>query len=351
MSLTRRGKVAVGAVTLLVFGALGYFTLFPEKAPAVIRTAMDRVGLAPASAPLSPPATCPLTGTNAPGGEIAPRPALAIKVENHPLARPQAGLNDADIVYEEPVEGGLTRFIAVFQCSASDRVGPVRSGRTTDPSVLRQFGEAIFGYAGGVPIVKREVTQAGLTDENYIVAASAYTRDDSRAAPHNLYTNTADLRKAAASDAGAPTPVFSYALELAQKSRKARVMHLPFSGYSDVYWRWSARDSAWLRWHGTVPHTVEGDQQVSATNVIVQVVRVSASSIVDAAGNASPEVDLVGSGRAYVFRDGRVIVGRWERPSLDDVTHFIAKDGTEIALAPGRTWVELLPDTVPVEIG
>ena len=147
-------------------------------------------------------------------------------------------MNDADIVYEEPVEGGLTRFIAVFQCSASDRVGPVRSGRTTDPNVLRQFGAAIFGYAGGVPVVKREVPQAGLTDVNYIVAASAYTRDDARAAPHNLYTSTAALRKAATSEAGAPPSVFSYALELAQKSHKARVIHLPFSGYSDVYWRW-----------------------------------------------------------------------------------------------------------------
>lgn len=351
MSITRRGKLAAGAVTLLVFGTLGYFTLFPEKAPAVIRTAMDRMGLAHASAPVPPPATCPLTSTNAPGGAIAPRPALAIKVENHPLARPQAGLNDADIVYEEPVEGGLTRFIAVFQCSASGRVGPVRSGRTTDPNVLRQFGAAIFGYAGGVPIVKREVPQAGLTDVNYIVAAPAYTRDDARAAPHNLYTSTAALRKAAATTAGAPAPVFSYALDLAQKSRKARVVHLPFSDYSDAYWRWSARDSAWLRWHGTVPHTVEGDEQVSATNVVVQVVGVSASSIIDAAGNASPEVDLVGSGKAYVFRDGRVIIGRWKRPTLDDVTRFLTKDGTEIALAPGRTWVELLPDRVPVEIG
>jgi hypothetical protein len=351
MSITRRGKLAAGAVSLLVFGTLGYFTLFPENAPAVIRTAMDRMGLAHASAPDPPPATCPLTGTNAPKGAIPPRPALAIKVENHPLARPQAGLNDADIVYEEPVEGGLTRFIAVFQCSSSARVGPVRSGRTTDPNVLRQFGPAIFGYAGGVPIVKREVPRAGLTDVNYIIAPSAYTRDPARAAPHNLYTSTVALRKAAASDAGAPSPVFSYSLELSQKSRRAREVHLPFSGYSDVYWRWSARSSAWLRWHGTVPHTVEGDEQVSATNIVVQVVGVSASSIIDAAGNPSPEVDLVGTGKAYVFRDGRVITGRWERPTLDDLTRFVTRDGVEVALAPGRTWVELLPDGVPVEIG
>jgi hypothetical protein len=350
MSITRRGKFALAAVVLVVLGALGSFVLFPQHAPAVIRTAMDKIGLTHASEPALAP-TCPLTGANTPNGKVVSRAAVAIKVENHPLARPQAGLNAADIVYEEPVEGGLTRFIAVFQCASSDRVGPVRSGRTTDPNVLRQFGPAIFGYSGGVPIVKREVPRAGLTDVNYDVASSAYTRDGSREAPHNLYTSTVALRKAAASDAGAPDPVFSYAIDLAQKSRKARIVHLPFSGYSDVYWRWNARDSAWLRWHGTVPHMVEGDEQVSATNVVVQVVHVTTSSIIDAAGNPSPEVDLVGSGRAYVFRDGRVISGRWERPTLDDLTRFVTKDGVEIALAPGRTWIELLPDTVPVEIG
>jgi hypothetical protein len=94
---------------------------------------------------------------------------------------------------------------------------------------------------------------------------------------------------------------------------------------------------------------VEGGEQVSATTVVVQVVQVSASGIVDVAGNASPDVELTGSGKAYVLRDGLLIVGRWERPSLDDLTRFIAKDGTEITLAPGRTWVELLPSTVEVE--
>jgi hypothetical protein len=135
MSITRRGKFALAAVLLVVLGALGSFVLFPQHAPAVIRTAMDKIGLTHVSEPALAP-TCPLTGANTPNGKVASRAALAIKVENHPLARPQAGLNAADIVYEEPVEGGLTRFIAVYQCASSDRVGPVRSGRTTDPNVL-----------------------------------------------------------------------------------------------------------------------------------------------------------------------------------------------------------------------
>ena len=126
-------------------------------------------------------------------------------------------------------------------------------------------------------------------------------------------------------------------------------MHLPVSSYSDVVWTWSRTQSAWLRSHGTVPHVLEDGTQVRAANVVVMQVEVSSGPIVDAAGNHSPEVELTGSGRAYVFRDGRMVIGRWERETLKDVTTFATKAGRQIALAPGVTWVELLPSTISVE--
>lgn len=350
-SLSRRGKIVAAAATVTLAGAgtFGYFAMFPEQAPAFVRTAMDTVGLPVEREPEEPP-TCPLTGVEARGGEVPARPALAVKVENHPDARPQAALNDADVVVEEPVEGGYTRFIAIFQCAQSDRVGPVRSGRTTDPDYLRQYGAAVFGYAGGVPLVQRAVTDAGLVDVNYLIAVEEYERDPSRSAPHDVYTTTASLWRAAGrKHREAPAPVFAYADAWEGRSRRISTVHLPYSGVSDVIWSWSKREGAWLRAHGDVAHTLEDGSRVSATNVVIQVVEVSASQIVDAAGNASPEVELTGSGRAYVLRDGRMIVGRWERESLGDVTRFVAKDGTEITLAPGRTWVQLLPSTVAME--
>ena len=307
--LTRRGKfVAAGAtVAVVATGAVGYFALFPQQAPAFVRDTLQTVGLADPGAG-APEATCPLTGAPAPGGEIPDRPALAVKIENAPEARPQAALNEADVVVEEPVEGGYTRFIAVFQCDDSDRVGPVRSGRTTDPDYLRQLGPAVFGYAGGRNVVKLEVPKVGLVDVNYIIAADAWD--------------------------GA--------------AKRIRSVHLPYSGVSDVYWHWNGAKGAWLRSHGDVPHVLEGNERVSATNVVVQVVTVTDSDFLDSAGNPSPEVDLTGSGKAYVLRDGEVIRVRWERDSLHDVTTFVTKDGTEITLAPGRTWVELVPSWVPV---
>jgi hypothetical protein len=347
LSLTRRGKVAAGAstVAVLALAAVGYFVIFPNRAPAFVQDAMSRVGLAEPP----PPPQCPLTGEPAPHGQVPDRPALAIKVENLPDARPQAGLDRADVVYEEPVEGGITRFIVVYQCHSAGRVGPVRSGRTTDPKVLVQFGHPVMGYAGGQAPVVRAIDRAGVIDMNYDIAVSAYSRDDSRAAPHNLYTSARQLWKAAKSRDGAPAPVFSYDPEVAGPSRKARTVHLAFSSYSDVFWAWSRTQSAWLRSHGTVPHVLEDGTQVRAANVVVMQVEVSSGPIVDAAGNHSPEVELTGSGRAYVFRDGRMVIGRWERETLKDVTTFATKAGGQIALAPGVTWVELLPSTISVE--
>ncbi len=351
-SWSPRGKVIAAGATVAVVaaGALGYFSFFPQQAPAFVRGAMETVGLAEGTPAPAPPPTCPLTGEEVSGTKVPHRPALAIKIENAPEARPQAALNDADIVVEEPVEGGYTRFIAIFQCTGSDRVGPVRSARTTDPKMLSQFGVPILGYSGAATPVLRALESADLVLIDETDGGEAFVRDPARSAPHNLYVSTGSIYRVADAGRQPPTPVFDYSAEWEGRSKKASAVHLPFSSASDVFWTWSARDGEWLRAHGNVPHTLEDGTRVSATNVVIQVVEVSSSEIIDAAGNPSPEVELTGSGKAYVLRDGRVIVGHWERSSLDELTTFVAKDGTEIALAPGRTWIELLPSTVELEL-
>jgi hypothetical protein len=345
MSITRRGKTSIAVATTLVVagGALGYFALFPDQAPAIVRTTLTRVGLV--EAPPPPPPACPLTGELAEGGAVPDRPALAVKIENYPDARPQAGLQSADVIYEEPVEGGITRFIAVYQCRDDTRIGPVRSARAVDPEVLSQFGVSILAYSGGAPGVLNALEDADLVTLDESSGGDAFVRDESREVPHNLYASTAKLYGAAHSTEGPPPPLFVYADELTLRSRKVSSVHLPFStNYADVWWSWDALLKEWVRAHGDVPHTVETGGPVSATNVVVQVV-----DMVIPPDRLTPELELTGSGKAYVFRDGRMLVGRWERPTLNDVTRFVAKDGTEIPLAPGRTWVELLPSTSAVE--
>jgi hypothetical protein len=345
-SVTRRGKTvaALATVTLVVGGTFAYFTVFPEQAPAFVRSTLATVGLADSTPPTP---TCPLTGEQV--SAVPRRAALAIKVENSPEARPQAALNDADVVVEQPVEGGYTRFIAIFHCSDADRVGPVRSARTTDPNYLRQLGPTVFGYAGGVPSVGREVQRAGLTDENYEVSVDAYVRDPARTAPHDLYTSTDALWHAGRAARARPTPLFVYASWDARAKRIGSA-HLPYSSVADVRWTWNRRADAWLRAHGSIPHVLEDGSPVAATNVVIQIVGVFDSQILDVAGNPSPEVTLTGRGRAFVLLDGRMVVARWERETLDDVTTYRTKDGAEVTLRPGTTWVELVPSTVPVDL-
>jgi hypothetical protein len=353
LTFTRRGKIAVTAGTVVVLSGVGVGALaLTGHAPTPIQRAFDEVTGTDHTD--TPPPVCPLTGVEAPGGKIPLRPALAIKVENAPEARPQTGLNKADVVFEEPVEGGLTRFIAVYQCGDANSVGPVRSARMEDADVLIQLGRPVMGFAGGASPVKKAIARSGIVDVNYIEAPGAYTREATRVAPHNLYTTTAALWKAGVkvskTHADAPSSLFGYADEIAGKSTKVGQIHLPFSGsYADVYWRWSAKDGAWLRAHGTEPHMLTDGGQVAAANVVVMQVKVGTSEIVDAAGNHSPSVDLTGKGKAYIFRNGRMIAGRWERPTLQDLTTFVTKSGDEIALAPGATWVELLPNAIAVE--
>ncbi len=348
MRLTRRGKIIFAlAVVVALSGAVGALAL-TGHAPAPIQRAFSAIT---GKTPPPPPPTCPLTGTPAPGGKIPARPALAIKVENLPEARPQSGLDRADVVFEEPVEGGITRFIAVFQCHGSGRVGPVRSGRLEDPDILRQLGHPVMGFAGGARPVVRAVDRSPVIDENYLIAPDAYTRDASRPEPHNLYTSTAALYKAAKkpiakAHAGPPRPIFTYGDQLPARGRPVGTAHLGFSAYSDVYWHWSGKEGVWLRSHGTVPHTLTDGSQVQATNVVVMSVRVRAGTIHDAAGNPSPVVQLTGSGKAWILRDGMMVAGRWQRASLHDITTFTTKAGATIALQPGTTWVELLPSTI-----
>ena len=340
MVLTRRGKmttlVAVLALVLVVVVVL----IATGNAPKAITDAVDNItGSSPA-----PVATCPLTGEPAPGGAVPARAALAIKVENLPEARPQYGLDGADVIYEEPVEGGITRFIVIYHCGDASRVEPVRSARTTDPEILVQYGTTAFGYADAAGYVEKAVADVhSIDDVNWHNVPSAYHNDPARAAPHDLYTSTKELWKATKKRfMKPPTPVFTFG-DMPGKSKKAKVVRLYFSDYSDVHWKWNAAGDVWMRFHGTAKHVLNTGAQVQATNVVIQVVQTQNSDHLDPAGNPVPTVTLTGGGKAYLLRDGKMYSGKWTRNSVSDLTTFATAGGQEFLLAPGKTWVELFP--------
>ncbi len=337
MALTKRGKVVLGgAVAAAVVGVaiLG----FTGNAPGPLQDLVDTV--------TGRPSPCPLTGELRAGGRDAPsRPLFAVKVENTDAAYPLAGLHRADVIYEELVEGGITRFVALFQCEDSTRLGPVRSARTTDPKILLQYSDApLLAYSGAAVPVTHILEDTGVASFTETSANAAYTRDDARAAPHNLFVSTKGLyraAKAAGADLSTPDPVFAFDGDVPEPSRRARSASVTFSTSTVAEWVWS--HGSWVRKLGGAPMVLEDGSRIAVANVVIQAVTVTTSNIVDASGSHSPTVDLTGSGRAWVLRDGRLIAGRWTRGSLSDVTVFETKAGEEITLAPGKTLVELIP--------
>lgn len=343
--MTTRAKAllsALGAV-VLVGGAVVGFLMFTGTTGGIPFIGGER-----------DPVACPLTGQEARNERLAGRTAVAVKIENIAASRPQAGLNQADIVYEQPVEGGITRFIAVYQCRNAQRLGPIRSARHADPLVLEQLGDVAFAYSGAVQQVVDAVAATGtIQDISQDKAPQVYEADPSRSAPHNLYSSTQALLGEAERRNAPPEQVFEYDEEppAQEGSRRARDVHLDFSPAADVFWTYRPQRGIYVRSHGETPHTLEDGAQVQTDNIVVMVVQLRDTGIVDAAGNPSLEAVVVGSGPAYVIRDGRVTEGTWKRDDRGDITRLLDGEGEVIPLSPGRTWVELFPSDREVEIG
>ncbi len=294
-------------------------------------------GIAVASTVAS--AVFPLTGIATTDTQAIARPALVVKIDNHPLARPQSGLNEADIVFEENVEQ-LTRFAAVFQSGSSDPVGPIRSGRTQDVAMLGSLNRPLFAWSGGNARVTAAIAASDLRDLSALTQKHkpAYFRSNAKSAPHDLYSKTASLFAFAPADAGPPPAQFTYRADGVVSAGDAVAgLNLSMDGVK-VAWVWDAATKLFLRSSDGKAHRDASDNaQLSTNNVVVLYVSYKPSP----ADFKSPEAQTIGKGNALVFSDGKVVKATWSR--TDRLQPFVLKDSADnvVALTPGRTFVEL----------
>ncbi|MFM7616680.1 MAG: DUF3048 domain-containing protein [Actinomycetes bacterium] len=301
----------------------------------------------PATTTTTAPPVAPLTGLPDPSGAARARAALSVKIENSPESRPQTGLDQADVVWEEVVEGQITRFLAMFNSQSPATLGPIRSVRLTDPNIVWPVG-GIFAFSGGAKYALDGIKKAPVVLVDESRAGSAMYRERSRRAPHNLYGRGDALFQ----KGGSPVPppaLFTYTSKRpgtttpgTQAALSARV---GFNGSYAVDWTWDAGRRAWLRSTSGRPFTVASGAQVSATNVVIMAITYRGGP-----GAMQAEGIMTGEGRAIVLTDGLAIEGRWIRPDQSTPARFVDGAGRTIALTPGNTWVELPDVSYPLAV-
>lgn len=300
-----------------------------------------------------PPVVAPLTGLPFAGDPaILARPALIVKVDNADngsnTARPQAGLNQADVVIEELVEGGVSRFAAVFHSADADPVGPIRSGRLTDLEYVSLFGLPLFGWSGGNDEVNERLGGSPrIHDVGYNVASGAYYRDGGRRSPHNLMSSTPALFEAGAGFGVAPTGLLPFsptAALVAPNWRPATGVDIAFASSvasSPSSFDWDpARGFA--RTQEGSPHVDELGVQVVVSTVVVLFVEYTFGGN-DSSGTAVPQGDLVGTGAGVVLAGGMAADVTWSHPDESAPMSFTLADGSPLSVPPGRSWWSLPP--------
>ena len=282
-----------------------------------------------------------------PGGDA---PVLVVKIDDTTNAHPQIGLEDADIVYIEQVEGGLTRLAAVFSSKVPTRIGPVRSARISDVELLAQYGHVGLAYSGVQKKMRPVINSANLLDlgaQNH--SSTIYTNDLTRVSPYAMvlradlllqfvkeHSLSIDISKPMGWNFGdAPSggvPVTSVHLSWPANSYDAH---------------WSKSEGRWLLDHAQRPNLAASGVRLGPTTLVIQNVSITDSIYKDKVGGVTPFSETVGTGTGYILRDGRYFKATWSRPDSLAGTMWRSLDGREITFPKGQIWVALT-DRAPV---
>jgi hypothetical protein len=284
---------------------------------------------------IAPTPVMPLTGLPITDPSIAARPAVVIKVSNDPGARPQSGINSADIVFEA-WGAGPTRFATIFQSTDAPTVGPIRSGRTQDVDLVGEFNGPVFACSGGNPTV---VTTLRNSDLQVVTESQGpgWRLDPHRHRPHATFNDPASLRLNADPTRTGPSQQYHYRDAGAAATGDASAGFNLHIELVHVQWRYNPQTDRYERSQDGGPHLLADGSQVTFDNVVVMWINYD-HSFADA---RSPDGGSIGTGQTLVFSGGKVTTGTWARDDRLKPISFTDASGAPILLKPGSTWIEL----------
>ena len=271
-------------------------------------------------------------------------PILAVKIDDTYSARPQIGLEYADLVYIEQVEGGLTRLAAIFSSVIPENIGPIRSARISDIDILAQYGKVIFAYSGAQRAMLTVIANSNLWDYGaQRQSPTIYTRDANRSAPYDMVLRGDLLLEKAKSDQRdiSISKSVGWSFGDAPEGGVAIIsvaLRWPASKYEAT---WSKAEKRWLLSNAGIPDFAASGKQLSATTFVIQSVAMSDSIYRGSDGSYTPLSETVGTGTGYILRDGRSFKANWSRPAAEAGTTWTLADGSEIKFAAGSVWVAL----------
>ncbi|MFO0882283.1 MAG: DUF3048 domain-containing protein [Candidatus Saccharimonadales bacterium] len=328
--------IGIAVALLIAAGAVYWFVLKPKKqvdqvTPVATKTEVKKAVV------VKP--TSPLTGVTLTDATLAKRPVTGIMIENSPDARPQSGLTDAGVVYEAIAEGGITRFLAVFQDSKPNYIGPVRSARPYYIDFVAPY-DAGYGHVGGSPQALSDIKSLGIKDLDQFYNGDSYVRVSERYAPHNVYTGFDKLDKLNQSK-GYTTSTFTAFKRKVDVPQTPTASTIDFAISSPLYsphYVYDAATNTYKRSQGGEAHIDAKSKQQIAPKVVIALVM---DKSYDPDGYHT-DYKTTGSGKMYVFQDGIVSEGTWAKSDRKSQFEFTDKNGLPMKLNAGQTWISVV---------
>lgn len=292
-----------------------------------------------------------LTGECVPSQNEVVVPLIGVMIENFVDVRPQSGIAHAEVVYEAPAEGNITRFLAIFSNNISEeKVGPVRSARPYYLDWISEYPGAMYMHVGGSPEALEKLEAFKIFDINEFYKGIYFWRDENKSAPHNVFTSSnlwnSAYEKFSSSQSGSIFESWKFSDDVTSCVENCiHQIEIPFLRPSyDVVWKYNPDTLKYDRFHGHTAHLDQDGTPVRASTLVVQHV---SDKILDDVGRRA--LGTIGQGTAEVYRGGNKIEGTWKKETRTSRTRFFDTSGQEIAFAPGHIWIEVVPLTLDIQ--